>query len=138
LRLSGPTTGEQKLGEGLRELPLVGNAGALPPHEGGRRVTRLARRRQPEPDAAARWRCSPIRRLVDGLPTRDRRSAVRLLRTFLARWPAIAIQADTCRMAERARSLASAAGCAEELQRVGGEVWPEDLESGPPLPLRGQ
>ena len=28
LRLSGPMTGEQKLGEGLRELPLVGNAGA--------------------------------------------------------------------------------------------------------------
>ena len=28
LRLSGPLTGEQKLGEGLRELPLVGNAGA--------------------------------------------------------------------------------------------------------------
>ena len=28
LRLSGPTTGEQKLGEGLRELPLAGNAGA--------------------------------------------------------------------------------------------------------------
>ena len=26
LRLSGPTTGEQKLGEGLRELPLVGQA----------------------------------------------------------------------------------------------------------------
>jgi hypothetical protein len=26
LRLSGPLTGEQKLGEGLRELPLVGNA----------------------------------------------------------------------------------------------------------------
>jgi hypothetical protein len=26
--LSGPMTGEQKLGEGLRELPLVGNAGA--------------------------------------------------------------------------------------------------------------
>jgi hypothetical protein len=24
--LSGPTTGEQKLGEGLRELPLVGQA----------------------------------------------------------------------------------------------------------------
>jgi hypothetical protein len=28
LRLRGPMTGEQKLGEGLRELPLVGNAGA--------------------------------------------------------------------------------------------------------------
>jgi hypothetical protein len=28
LRLSGPITGEQKLGEGLPELPLVGNAGA--------------------------------------------------------------------------------------------------------------
>ena len=28
LKLSGPMTGEQKLGEGLRELPLVGNAGA--------------------------------------------------------------------------------------------------------------
>jgi hypothetical protein len=27
LTLSGPTTCEQKLGEGLRELPLVGNAG---------------------------------------------------------------------------------------------------------------
>jgi hypothetical protein len=27
LRLSGPMTGEQKLGEGLRELPLVGKAG---------------------------------------------------------------------------------------------------------------
>ena len=26
LRLSGPTTGEQKLGEGLRELPLGGKA----------------------------------------------------------------------------------------------------------------
>ena len=26
LRLSGPMTGEQKLGEGLRELPLVGKA----------------------------------------------------------------------------------------------------------------
>ena len=26
LRLSGPMTGEQKLGEGLRELPLVGQA----------------------------------------------------------------------------------------------------------------
>jgi hypothetical protein len=26
LRLSGPTTAEQKLGEGLRELPLVGQA----------------------------------------------------------------------------------------------------------------
>ena len=31
LRLSGPTTAEQKLGEGLRELPLVGNAGAAAP-----------------------------------------------------------------------------------------------------------
>jgi hypothetical protein len=27
LRLSGPTTGEQKLGEGARELPLVAQAG---------------------------------------------------------------------------------------------------------------
>jgi hypothetical protein len=34
LRLSGPTTGEQKLGEGLRELPLVGQAPSVPPkHE---------------------------------------------------------------------------------------------------------
>jgi hypothetical protein len=30
LRLSGPMTGEQKLGEGLRELPLVGKAGVAP------------------------------------------------------------------------------------------------------------
>jgi hypothetical protein len=30
LTLSGPTTGEQKLGEGHRELPLVGKAGAPP------------------------------------------------------------------------------------------------------------
>jgi hypothetical protein len=28
LRLRGPMTGEQKLREGLREFPLVGNAGA--------------------------------------------------------------------------------------------------------------
>ena len=27
LRLGGPMTGEQKLGEGLSELPLVGNTG---------------------------------------------------------------------------------------------------------------
>jgi hypothetical protein len=26
LKLSGPTTGEQKLGEGIRDLPLVGKA----------------------------------------------------------------------------------------------------------------
>jgi hypothetical protein len=32
---------------------------------------------------------------------------------------------------------ARAAGCAEELQRVVGEVWPEQ-DQGPPLPLRGQ
>jgi hypothetical protein len=30
LRLSGPMTGEQKLGEGLRELPLVGKADVGP------------------------------------------------------------------------------------------------------------
>jgi hypothetical protein len=29
VRLSGPTTGEQKLGEGRPELPLVGNASAV-------------------------------------------------------------------------------------------------------------
>jgi hypothetical protein len=29
LRLSGPMTGEQKLGEGLSELPLVGNSGTV-------------------------------------------------------------------------------------------------------------
>jgi len=30
LRLSGPMTGEQKLGEGLRELPLGGKADVAP------------------------------------------------------------------------------------------------------------
>jgi hypothetical protein len=30
LRLSGPMTGEQKLGEGLRELPLVGKGDFVP------------------------------------------------------------------------------------------------------------
>jgi hypothetical protein len=30
LRLSGPMTGEQKLGEGLPELPLVGKADVAP------------------------------------------------------------------------------------------------------------
>jgi hypothetical protein len=34
LRLSGPTTGEQKLGEGSWELPLVGNAGAARTKDG--------------------------------------------------------------------------------------------------------
>ena len=33
LRLSGPTTGEQKLGEGLRELPLVGQAPPAQPKD---------------------------------------------------------------------------------------------------------
>jgi hypothetical protein len=34
LRLSGPMTGEQKLGEGLLDLPLVGNAGAARTKDG--------------------------------------------------------------------------------------------------------
>jgi hypothetical protein len=34
LRLSGPMTGEQKLGEGSWELPLVGNAGAARTKDG--------------------------------------------------------------------------------------------------------
>ena len=34
LRLSGPMTGEQRLGEGSWELPLVGNAGAAQTKDG--------------------------------------------------------------------------------------------------------
>jgi hypothetical protein len=34
LRLSGPMTGEQRLGEGSWELPLVGNAGAARTKDG--------------------------------------------------------------------------------------------------------
>jgi len=85
-----------------------------------------------------------IRALVDGLPTRDRRSALRLLRTFSRVGPQsqykqtrAAWQNVPAHLQQRIIELARAAGCAEELQRVVGEVWPEQ-DQGPPLPLRGQ
>jgi hypothetical protein len=59
VRLRGPMTGEQKLGEGLRELPLVGNAGAAA------RRARLAQTDPPPAQAGAtrttnaRSNCSP-------------------------------------------------------------------------------